>query len=453
MKDKHILHLYNRIGFGITPRQILLLKNKTKKEVVHKLFKVSKNAQPLLLDFVVDKEDVKDKKSRAQLRKKNRKRIKDYNIAWIHRLFNPKELLREKMTLFWANHFVCEDNNFLFTQQYHNLLRKNALGNFGEFVKKISKEPAMLKYLNNKKNVKKRPNENFARELMELFTLGLGNYTEKDIKESARAFTGYNYNDKGDFILKENKHDYGEKEFMGKKGNFNGDDIINRILENKQCARFISEKIYTYFVNDKINKKHIDKMVSVFFPKYNIQELMEYVLLSEWFYTKENIGVKIKSPIEFLIGINTVVPFTIKKAKHIFLIQRLLGQTLLNPPNVAGWKGGQNWIDSNTIVNRLRLPSVVLNNVQITYSDKGDFEDVITDFDENKLNKKTEITTKTNWDVFDENYINIKNIDLISLIISGKISAGTIRMLDNNKDLPKHNFCLQLLSLPEYQLC
>ena len=453
MEAKHIQHLYNRIGFGITPKQIATLLPLSKKEIIAQLFKTSQKTTPLTLKVDFSFEDIKDKSKRRELQKKSNQKLKEYNIAWIDRLFNPTELLREKMTLFWANHFVCSDNNFLLVQQYNNLLRTNALGNFGVFVTKVAKAPAMLKYLNNKQNVKENPNENFARELMELFTLGQGNYSEKDIKESTRAFTGYSSDIKGEFRLRKKKHDYGEKEFMGEKGLFNGEAIIDIILQNKQCARFISEKIYRYFVNDRINKNHIDEMIAVFYPKYDIQELMQFLLLSNWFYANENIGVKIKSPIEFLAGINTIVPFAIENKKHVFLIQRLLGQTLLNPPNVAGWKGGRNWIDSNTILTRLRLPSVLLNNAEITYSDKGEFEDTINNFSAKKLRKKTFIPTKTKWLIFDENYKKTTRNDLTSTIISGTINSGTLTMLQNTKDVSKQDFCVQLVSLPEYQLC
>ena len=453
MEAKHIKHLYNRIGFGITPNQTYHLVGLSKKEIVNQLFNTSKNTTPLTVKVDFNFNDLKDKTRRRELVKKSKRKLKEYNIAWIDRLFNPAELLREKMTLFWANHFVCKDNNILLVQQYNNLLRKNALGNFGDFVTKMAKEPAMLKYLNNRQNVKQNPNENFARELMELFTLGQGNYTEKDIKESARAFTGYSNNFKGEFILRKKKHDYDEKEFMGKTGNFYGEDIIEIILQQKQCARFISNKIYTYFVNDNINKDHINQMVSVFYPKYDIKELMKFVLLSDWFYADENIGVKIKSPIEFLVGINTIVPFTVNNKKHTFLIQRLLGQTLLNPPNVAGWKGGRNWIDSNTIVTRLRLPSVLLNNAEISYSDKGEFEDTVTDFNEKKLRKKVAIATTTQWNVFMENFKNTTIDELINEIIITTINSGTEQLLKDTKNVSKQDFCIQLLSLPEYQLC
>ena len=367
---------------------------------------------------------------------------------------NPSETLREKMTLFWANHFVCESrNNILFTQSYNNVLRKNALGNFRDFTKTVSKEAAMLRYLNNKQNRKKSPNENFARELMELFTLGQGNYTETDIKEAARAFTGYNHNLRGEFVMRKMHHDYNEKTFFGETANFNGDDIIDIIIKQKQCAKFISEKIYGYFVNENINKNHVEEMTTVFYKDYNIEKLMRFVLLSDWFYNAENIGTKIKSPMEFLAGINTIIPYRFEKPKQILLIQRLLGQSLMKPPNVAGWKTGRYWIDSNTLVRRLRLASMLLNNADITYSEIGDEETMVSDLSSKKLKRKAFIITKTDWVSFEKNYKKISNKELMTSILSSKINPRTEKLLLAHLHIPKKDFCIQLMSIPEYQLC
>lgn len=457
MKSTHIQHLYNRVGFGITPKELVRLSKKSKKQVVNELFASSKKTTAIAVDTSFLKEysfkDFKSKEKKKELQKISRKKVFEFSTAWFHRLQNPSEILREKMTLFWANHFVCENKNILFVQNYNNMLRKNALGNFKDFTKTVSKEAAMLNYLNNKQNKKKSPNENFARELMELFTLGRDQYTEHDIKESARSFTGYNHNFRGKFIFKSKHHDENEKTFFGKTGNFNGDDIIDMILEKKQCGRFISEKIYTYFVNNHINKKHIEDMVEVFYKDYNIEKLMRFVLLSNWFYADENIGTKIKSPIEFLVGINTIVPYTIEKEKQIILLQKLLGQVLMSPPNVAGWKTGRNWIDSNTIVTRLRLPSVLLNNAEIAYSEIGDEETIITNFRKRKLRKKAFIKVSADWGSFEENYKNSSNQKLTHQIITTKINSGTAEMLKRNQQLSKRNFMIQLMSLPEYQLC
>ncbi|QNM84817.1 DUF1800 domain-containing protein [Polaribacter pectinis] len=457
MKSTHIQHLFNRIGFGITPKELKRLSKKSKHEIVDEIFSNSKNTTPVEVDLSFLKDlkpgDLKDREKRQEIQKIGRKKVNDFSIAWMDRIFNPKEILREKMTLFWANHFVCQNKNILFIQNYNNKLRENALGNFRNFTKTVSKEAAMLGYLNNKQNKKKSPNENFARELMELFTLGQGNYTETDIKESARAFTGYNHNYYAEFVMKKKHHDENNKTFFGKTGNFNGDDIIDIILEEKQCARYISEKIYSYFVNENINKNHVEEMTNLFYKDYNIEKLMRFVLLSDWFYNSENIGTKIKSPMEFLAGINTIIPYNFEKEKQVLLVQRLLGQVLMKPPNVAGWQTGRNWIDSNTLVRRLRLPSILLNNAEITYSDTGDEETMITDLKSKRLKRKAIIKTKVDWNSFEENYKKIDNKSLITHVLQSKINPGTEKILLENIDIPKKDFCIQLMSTPEYQLC
>ncbi|OSY88986.1 hypothetical protein WH52_04815 [Tenacibaculum holothuriorum] len=457
MNRRELQHLYNRIGFGITPEELNKLEGTSREEIVDSLFQKSSSYSPLNIDtsFLdnLSREDLRDKKKRKELMKISRKKLIELNQTWIRRLFNTQELLREKMTLFWANHFVCEDKNIRFIQQYNNTLRKHALGDFRAFTKAVSKEAAMIKYLNNKQNKKKQPNENFARELMELFTLGQGNYSENDIKESARAFTGYNHNFQGDFKLRKKQHDYGEKQFLGQQGNFDGDDIIDIILEQKQCAQFICEKLYKYFVNDILRSKHINEMIAVFYPNYNITELLRFVFNSNWFYAEENIGSKIKSPVELLVSIHKVVPYTIQKEKQGVLLQKLLGQILLRPPNVAGWKGGKTWVDSNTIVTRLRLASVLLNNAEISYSEKGDLEENIRDFSSKRLRRRTFIKSEADWNSFESNYKSQSNEELVQMLLVIPINKGTSDLLTNGKFVSKKDFCVQILSLPEFQLC
>ncbi|MBT8261164.1 MAG: DUF1800 domain-containing protein, partial [Bacteroidia bacterium] len=311
----------------------------------------------------------------------------------------------------------------------------------------------MLKYLNNKQNRKQSPNENFARELMELFTLGKGNYTEQDIKESARAFTGYFHNLKGEFVIRNKQHDDSPKTFFGKKGNFDGDDIIDIILQEKQCARFISEKIYRYFVNDKINEEYIEEMTNVFFDNYDIEKLMHHVFSSNWFYNNENIGTKIKSPIDLLVGMQTIVPMTFGKKKALQYYQKSLGQILLFPPNVAGWKGGKSWIDSNTIVLRLRFASIFLNKTHIPVKRKGDFGDPLSRFIGLSGEKLNLFKVKANWNTFESNFKKVETKNLSEYIIVPELNPGTKNYLEMLSKSSKEDYCIQLMSIPEYQMC
>ena len=457
MKQKELQHLYWRAGFGWQPK--MFANNfEDRRTIIDKLFEDSKSETPLSIDLSylngVSPSDIKNFPSLAkEISDKNSKSILELNYAWIKQLIKPRELLRERMTLFWANHFVCRDRNPLHAQQYNNTLRSFALGDFRAFVKAISKEAAMLKYLNGKQNRKQKPNENFARELMELFTLGEGQYSEKDIKESARAFTGYNHNYKGEFIFRELQHDDGIKTFFGKTARLDGDDIIDLILENKQCARFISEKVYRYFVNPILNKAHIEAMTDVFFKDYNIKNLMRFVFLSDWFYEEENIGAKIKSPIELLVGMANTVPVKFERDKDLLVIQKLLGQLLLDPPNVAGWKGDKAWIDANTIMVRLKLPSILLNNALISLKAHGDFNDSFREKYFKRSKGKLPFKTLPNWEVFLEDFESVKTEELSDIIIQGTINAGTIDYLKTLNKASKRDYCIQLMSLPEYQMC
>src|SRR5690606_34692278 len=169
----------------------------------------------------------------------------------------------------------------------------------------VSQSRAMLSFLNNQQNRKGKPNENFARELMELFTLGVGNYTEDDVKESARAFTGWRYNSEGKFEFNTKLHDDGMKTFFGKEGEFNGQDIMDMIFEKREAAYFITRKLYRFYVNEQVNEEHIRELGDYFYDNnYEIKPLLQRMYTSEWFYEDNNVGNKIKSPIEFIAGLN-----------------------------------------------------------------------------------------------------------------------------------------------------
>jgi uncharacterized protein (DUF1800 family) len=463
MKQRHIQHLYWRAGFGIGVKKIDQLKSKSKNEIIKDLFYDASKVNLLQLDLS-EFDLIKNKSPKVlkiemgeeayrKLRQKSQRKVRDLNYAWLERLTEPSSILREKMTLFWSNVFVCRDNHIFHIQHFNNTLRKNALGNFRVLVKTIAKEASMSKYLNNRQNRKKSPNENFARELMELFTLGIGNYTEQDIKEAARAFTGWSFKLNGDFVLREKQHDAGVKTFFDKSGYFGGDDIIDLILEKKQCARFICDKVYRYFVNPIVDQRHLDEITTIFFKDYDINNLMLYIFNAKWFYNDENIGVKIKSPVELLVGIRRVVPVTFTKKNQLNYLQKMMGQVLLYPENVSGWKGGKNWIDSNTLMFRMKLASLILNDAVINLEEKGAFEDSFNKYYNKERKKNKYIKTIKNWDFFTKNHLNLKPNELRDLLIVSKLDKDTAVLLEELRVASNKDYCIQLMSIPEYQLC
>ncbi|MGY6648369.1 DUF1800 domain-containing protein [Wenyingzhuangia sp. IMCC45574] len=456
MKKSDLIHLYNRIGFGILPKDIKKTQDIDRDEHIKLLLKKSKKTKRLQIDSSsLDQfntiKNLRERRMKAQ--KENRKLLIDLNTYWFEQLYSSKTLLHDKMRLFWANHFVCSSNFLHLTEDYLKVIEKHSLGNFKDFVLAISKNPMMIRYLNNQQNKKEHPNENYARELMELFTLGVGNYTEEDIKESARAFTGWSSDKDGVFVFRKRLHDFGEKTFLGKTGKFGGEEIIDIILDQPQCAVFICEKIYKEFVNPNPNKKHIKKMAKIFRKNYRIDKLMEYVLTSDWFYDKENKNVKIKSPVELIVGIHNVIPFEFKKKKYFQYLQYNLGQKLLYPPNVAGWPGGKQWIDANTIMIRLKLTSAIAQQRAIEMEPESEFEDDFDMISKRKRNKAYFVFTKIDWKDFDKIHENTTLEEWQETLVGSKLSSKTKDVITSINHHTPREFCIALMSLPEYQMC
>ncbi|MET4105500.1 DUF1800 domain-containing protein [Hymenobacter sp. UYP22] len=299
------------------------------------------------------------------------------NTGWMQRMATSPAQLREKLTLFWHGHFACRVRRPDAALHLNNTIRQLALGKFGDLLLAVSREPAMLQFLNNQQNRKQHPNENFAREVMELFTLGRGHYSETDVKEAARAFTGWGYSGQGAFVFREKQHDEGPKTFLGRTGNFGGEDVLQIILEQPACAEFITTKLYRFFVNDVPNAQHIGPLAQAFFRSgYDIRALLEQMFSAEWFYEAVNVGTCIKSPVELLAGIKRTLGLQLVDDKPLIVFQKALGQTLFEPPNVAGWPGGRNWIDSSSLLYRLQLPSVLLKNAEFSVALKQDENDI-----------------------------------------------------------------------------
>ena len=275
---------------------------------------------------------------------------------WADRMINSPRPLEEKMTLFWHNHFA---NNETKVRDYRKLLLQNktfrlhATGNFRNLIIATAKDPAMLYFLDAGQNIKGSPNENFAREIMELFTLGVGNYEEKDIREAARAFTGWNTNDL-EFIVNKDQHDSENKTILNNTGNFSGEDVIDILLSQEAASKFIVKKIYKEFVNEIYNEKIIESYADILRKNnFELKPLLSAIFLSKDFYSNENMGSHIKSPVELVVS--TYRKLGLKDTPGIPDFNQSttsMGQTLFWPPTVAGWAGGKSWITPALLMER-----------------------------------------------------------------------------------------------------
>jgi uncharacterized protein (DUF1800 family) len=457
---RNIKHLYARAGFGIRFEDLRDHEGWSTKKAVRKLLKASEIQEPIIvlienIDLRVHPKDQTDEEKRL-LQEDRNKQEKTLNEAWMKQLSETEAQLREKMTLFWHNHFACNIGNAFFAQQLNNIERDNALGNFKTMLLQVSQSPAMLQFLNNQQNQKGHPNENFARELMELFTLGRGNYTEQDIKESARAFTGWAYDGKtGEYAFKPKAHDDGIKTFLGTTGPFAGDDIINIITSNRQTAVFICTKLYKFLVNDVPDKDHVNQMADVFYnAKYEIKPLLEFVFLSDWFYDDKNIGNLIKSPVEFLTGLNRQFYITYQNPDVLMQFQRTLGQVLFRPPNVAGWPGGKNWIDSSSLMYRIKMPSTILNAGYIDFTGKADPEDeaYLAAVKKQQLTTIKKVQAQPDWDkFFKEIPEKTTKIEIAQFMLEPALNKTVTDEVALSPDIK--TTIIQIVSTPEYQLC
>ena len=306
-----------------------------------------------------------------------REAFSNMSTAWMERMATSPAQLREKMTLFWHGHFACRVRRPDAALNLHNATRQHALGKFPDLLLAVSREPAMLQFLNNQQNRKEHPNENFARELMELFTLGRGHYAEQDVKEAARAFTGWGYDYRGDFKFRAREHDAGPKTLLGRTGNLTGEDVLARILEQPAAASFLVTKIYRFFVNDVPNPARIEPLAVAFRRSgYDIADLLERLFSADWFYEPANVGTHLKSPVELLAGLRRTLNLRFDNEQPLLGYQKALGQTLFMPPNVAGWPGGRNWIDSSSLLLRLQLPAILFRNAEFAVALKQDENDI-----------------------------------------------------------------------------
>ncbi len=358
-------HLVARTALGQEWGGVKLLEGKTRQEAIQILLKSSPSKVPPLPTLTpwakvqsMSMQSGLGKKRARKMMKIEGKRLKSW---WMKHLLYTKAPVNEHMTLFWHNHFTSslekvEQPRLMYNQ--NKLLRTNATGNFRSLLHSVARDPAMLVYLDGSENVKGSPNENFARELLELFTLGRGHYRESDVKAAAIAFTGWGTDrNRGTYVYDASKHDTRRVTFMGRTGSFTGDQIIDTILEKPRVSEYIAEKFWKEFISDSHPNPAYIKRWGLAFRKsnYNIKTLLSEVLNSNAFWDPKYQGTLTKSPIDIVVGTLRTLPFPKLSAGELVHISQLLGQDLFDPPTVKGWSGGTSWIDTQTLLVRTSL--------------------------------------------------------------------------------------------------
>lgn len=374
-------HLLNRATFGGTPLEIQTTQAKGLTAAVHDLIQTGdaanfpppvwahpRNIREIRMQArVLKKEGTAEfKKQRLALLKIDETNVRDLRRWWFERMMTTPAPLLEKMTLFWHGHFATgvqkvKDGYCMWRQ--NQTLRENALGNFAALTKKISRDPAMMFFLDLRQSRAKHPNENWARELMELFTVGIGNYSEQDVREAARAFTGYRVNlTDQEFRFVRSQHDASRKTFLGRVGPLDGDDVIDVLVRKPACASFIGRKIWRYFVEDDPPPKIVDAVAErIRVHDFEMRPVLREIFCSAEFYSPRVQRNQIKGPVQFLIQASKLLEAPAPSPLIVQNAMRQMGQVLFAPPNVKGWDGGKAWINTSTLLFRYNFASYLID--------------------------------------------------------------------------------------------
>ena len=358
-------HLLARTGFGPSDAAVRACAPLTREQAVDKLLRETRTTAvtpppPSALDTSPLRPPRAQDASEAERKAFQQQQIRE-GLAlrgwWVQEMLVTPSPLTERMTLFWHNHFVSAQPKVRFARLMYRqnaTLRENALGNFGVLLHAIARDPAMVVYLDSVQNRKGAPNENFAREVMELFTLGEGHYGEQDVKEAARAFTGWSLDrETGAFMFRRFLHDDGQKTVLGKSGRLDGDAVLDILLAQPETAEFIVTKLWREFVAPDPDPAAIARIARRFRESnYDIRIALREMLVSDAFYAPENRGVLVKSPVELVVGTLRSLGLAPVEALPFAVAAATMGQNLLSPPNVKGWPGADAWINTTTLLAR-----------------------------------------------------------------------------------------------------
>ncbi|NND07533.1 MAG: DUF1800 domain-containing protein [Saprospiraceae bacterium] len=452
-----IKHLYFRAGFGMSPTQLVHGRSSTLSDEIRAIF-IGAKAKP----DIGESRNLSLNKSAPSFLSKSmfdagsqmnaEQELEIARNQWIRQMAEDGPDLLQKMVYFWHCHFACVCPTAQLANGYRQTLTDHALGNYRDLVLAVAKSPAMIRFLNNQQNRKQRANENFARELMEVFTLGEGHYSEADVRAAARAFTGWSSDKGGKFVFRRNLHDYGPITFRGHTGRLSGEDIVDIILMDKQAAHFLASKLHTFFVNDLPDATFVDQIAAVLIQShFDLSTCMRFIFEHPSFYHVGNMGKRIKSPVELLVHLIKLLDLTFEDENALTFLQNTLGQTLYRPPNVAGWPANRNWINNATLMLRLNLVKYLVDATGFDHAPTASLKasgpmDVIQTINLQKnLDPLITIFAGTSFDVLED--------QIKSMLLAG----GSKQKLSKPGDTRSPDFIqralLRTMQLPEFQLC
>ncbi len=367
--DWRIPHLMRRAGFGASPTELAFYEN----------LGVNSTTNQLLNYESIDDSNLSDQPDITMqfMRKTPAGEIANLVWWWVNRMINTPRPLEEKMALFWHNHFATAiykvRSPFLMFKQ-NQLIRSKGMGNFRDLLMGMTEDPAMLIWLDGAQNRKTAPNENYGREVMEVFTIGVGNYTEDDVKAAARALTGYQIDKSGNTFFNPNKHDNGTKTFLGQTGNFGPEDIVDILASHPATARSIARKLFTYFADDAPTDDTINQIANVFTATNgNIKAVVQAILNSYEFWSSQAYLGLVKSPVEYVTTALRSLGATVNPKAAVGTLNNM-GQLPFDPPSVFGWPAGAAWINTSTMLDRYNFPLFVknLDNASVAFEDSVD---------------------------------------------------------------------------------
>jgi len=474
-------HLINRAGFGGSPQDIENLRQMGPDRAVSWFVDYEKIPDPTPppewahpdAALIAQREAIRnaaDPETRRMLQQQQNQeeysQMADLRYWWVRRMALGPRPFQEKMTLFWHGHFATSFEKvrmpyFLWLQ--NDTFRKYATSKFNQLLTVVSEDPAMLNYLDGARSNKNSPNENFAREVMELFTLGEGHYTEQDIQQAAKAYTGWGLDpdDRLHYQYHPNNHDDGPKTIFGQTGNFTGEDVLNMICNQPQCAQFIAARIWRFFVQDQPPQPVIDTLAADFHSHgMDLKRLMHVIFRSKEFYAPDVIRAQIKSPVQWLIASTRQLQAPLPTEPMTLVMLTMLGQELFQPPNVKGWDGGIAWITTNSLLDRYNLAAALVEGDRVPLPNlTGQIKSVMNSMGEDGLMRIAPADVTSLFSAFDlsnpESFLDA----LQARFLNGELKS---QRLDSLRDFLKTRSPIEesdirkairlLMCTPEYQL-